>query len=266
MKPSDSIARFVERPAGHYLVRRNYVVWCPSRALFGTSFWGVLTSDEAQELCRVWELDRAFERYDTVVDASRLTSVDLPGFGIVAEYLKTRLGDYQRRVRRQIVLSPRDEVNGALVAGLGGFLGFHHDWRSFSERHDAIGWLDNPETAPAFAEMDEVIAEVQVAGELIPRVRELLKQTPTLDLATLSRQLNRSMRSMQRQLELAGSSFRDESRQARAAVAAELLRTSDLKLEAVARQVGYSSLSHFNQMFREVTGVSPVDYRAGRTG
>src|SRR5450755_3319672 len=115
MKPAQSLARFVAAPAGTFLLRRNYAVWCASRELFGATFWGVLSVEDAHEVCAAWELDRDFERYDTIIDASRLTRVDLPGFAVVAGYLAGRLDDYRRRVRKQVVLAPADEVNGTLV-------------------------------------------------------------------------------------------------------------------------------------------------------
>ena len=37
-------------------------------------------------------------------------------------------------------------------------------------------------------------------------------------------------------------------------------------IQDIADELGFSSRSHFSQSFREVTGPSPADYRAGRPG
>jgi AraC-like DNA-binding protein len=78
--------------------------------------------------------------------------------------------------------------------------------------------------------------------------------------------LGRSERSLQRDLATAGTSFRDDVRRARAHAATILLVDTDLKLEAVARKVGYTSMSHFASAFRDVIGELPLAYRHARRG
>lgn len=45
--------------------------------------------------------------------------------------------------------------------------------------------------------------------------------------------------------------------------AADLLKNTDLLIETVASEVGFSHASHFGKCFREKTGLSPREYRAG---
>ena len=47
----------------------------------------------------------------------------------------------------------------------------------------------------------------------------------------------------------------------RIAKAKQLLRFSNEKIEGIARSCGYTSASYFSKVFREVTGVSPKEYR-----
>ncbi|WLQ37364.1 AraC family transcriptional regulator [Streptomyces castrisilvae] len=51
----------------------------------------------------------------------------------------------------------------------------------------------------------------------------------------------------------------------RLAVAADLLRETDATVEAVARKVGYGQAFAFSTAFKRVRGVSPQEYRRGRT-
>lgn len=45
--------------------------------------------------------------------------------------------------------------------------------------------------------------------------------------------------------------------------AQQLLRETDRSIIEISLDVGYASPSHFAQIFRRETGVSPTDYRAG---
>ena len=51
----------------------------------------------------------------------------------------------------------------------------------------------------------------------------------------------------------------------RLALAADLLRSSDITVAAVARQVGYGTPFAFSTAFKRATGLSPVSFRATRT-
>jgi YesN/AraC family two-component response regulator len=61
-----------------------------------------------------------------------------------------------------------------------------------------------------------------------------------------------------------GESLGDFVIRARIKRACELLASSDLKVYAIAEQVGYRDAKHFATMFRSVTGLSPVEYREQR--
>lgn len=43
--------------------------------------------------------------------------------------------------------------------------------------------------------------------------------------------------------------------------AEELLQTTDMSIEAIANAVGYKSVSHFHEKFKERHGFTPADYR-----
>nr|WP_283092714.1 helix-turn-helix transcriptional regulator [Acetobacter thailandicus] len=49
--------------------------------------------------------------------------------------------------------------------------------------------------------------------------------------------------------------------QRRVQKASEMLRKTNLSIIEIALEIGYDNPSHFAQVFRRVTGVSPRDYR-----
>ena len=93
-------------------------------------------------------------------------------------------------------------------------------------------------------------------GEL----RRLLSSSPGIVLETAARALGRPPRSLQRELERDGSTFRAEVERARVELAKTLLSTTDLKLEVIAQRVDCSAAS-LARLFRRLTGESPSDYR-----
>jgi LacI family transcriptional regulator, galactose operon repressor len=58
-----------------------------------------------------------------------------------------------------------------------------------------------------------------------------------------------------------GRSPWDELRRLRLDHAAELLRTTNMKVEAVALRCGFDYLSHFSRAFAQWQGVAPSQYR-----
>jgi transcriptional regulator GlxA family with amidase domain len=70
-----------------------------------------------------------------------------------------------------------------------------------------------------------------------------------------------SVRTLQRELTRAGTSFSDELRRARVAAAGELLRLADTKLEAIAARVGFGSSARMNEALRRELGVTARELR-----
>jgi AraC-like DNA-binding protein len=263
MRAESSIRRFVSDPFAQYIIRRSFVIWCASPTLAGMTFWGSFDARDAAELVELWEYNRALsDQHDAVVDASHVRSVHPDGYRHIAGYVRTRT-DYAHRVRKQFVVTPPDDVNGAMVAGLATVLRLRVSWRLFG----ALAWLGNADADRACAEIAPVIDEAMASSQALHAVRAHLAREPLeATLRGVSRVLGRSERSLQRDLATAGTSFRDEVRRARAHAATILLVDTDLKLEAVARKVGYASMSHFTSAFRDVIGELPLAYRHARRG
>ena len=63
-----------------------------------------------------------------------------------------------------------------------------------------------------------------------------------------------------------GQSFIDYLTTLRLEKAKELLRNSDAKVYEASMQVGYEDYRHFCKVFRKYTGMSPMGFKAGKTG
>ena len=60
-----------------------------------------------------------------------------------------------------------------------------------------------------------------------------------------------------------GQSIVDYINNRRIEAAQRLLETTELSISAVAEQTGFASAAHFRRVFREVMGISPLQYRKG---
>lgn len=79
----------------------------------------------------------------------------------------------------------------------------------------------------------------------------------------VARALAMSPRTLQQGLTARGTSFSAELRRVRLAFAHDMLGRSEHSVAAVARALGFSSLSSFSRFFREATGSSPQAHRRG---
>ena len=77
-----------------------------------------------------------------------------------------------------------------------------------------------------------------------------------------ARAMGLSVRGLQREMNAAGTGFRDLSNFLRASRAKELLRTDGMSVTSVGMELGYSSPANFARAFRAATGMTPRDYRA----
>jgi hypothetical protein len=167
MRAESSIRRFVSDPFARYIIRRSFVIWCASPTLAGMTFWGSFDARDAAELVELWEYNRALsDQHDAVVDASHVRSVHPDGYRHIAGYVRTRT-DYAHRVRKQFVVTPPDDVNGAMVAGLATVLRLRVSWRLFG----ALAWLGNADADRACAEIAPVIDEAMASSQALHAVR-----------------------------------------------------------------------------------------------
>lgn len=102
-------------------------------------------------------------------------------------------------------------------------------------------------------------------GGLVAQVRRVLAQHEhgRPDPSDVARALQTSTRSLRRGLQQMGTSFQALLDEARRARAEEWIRGSNMKLQQIAEQLGFSDVRSFRRAFKRWTGRSPNDLRNG---
>lgn len=101
-----------------------------------------------------------------------------------------------------------------------------------------------------------------VSGQVREQLFRMMGRKPSLD--AVAAQLQMAPRSLRRRLEQEGSSFRALVDEVLEVLAEELLSVSPMKLEEVARRLGYAEPASFIHAFQRWKGVSPQTYREQR--
>jgi len=169
------------------------------------------------------------------------------------------LAEQIARVNRSVVVAPSDWTavwwHGAATT---------LEWASIHptvahSMDEAWSLLDAP---PGLAAEVAALTSVMSPGrDVAQRAERHLQETPTLGLADLARRLGVSTRALQRELAAEGDSFAALRARARLQRATELLRSSDEKISAIARAIGFRSRAHFGAWFRARTGRAPGELR-----
>lgn len=68
-------------------------------------------------------------------------------------------------------------------------------------------------------------------------------------------------RTVQREMQRIGISWREYKRLRKLRIAMDLLRDPKNRVAMVAEQAGYSSAAHFSKIFKQHVGVSPTEWR-----
>lgn len=123
---------------------------------------------------------------------------------------------------------------------------------------------------PAMARLAEQYCASEAAQAapglgLLEQLRNLLRgsagEWPDADAA--ARTLRTSGRSLRRELQQMGTSYQELLDDARQKRAAELVQGTDLPLERISTQLGFSDVRSFRRAFKRWTGRTPAEVRAG---
>ncbi len=103
-----------------------------------------------------------------------------------------------------------------------------------------------------------------IAGRVREQLFMMTGQLPSLERTAAA--LNVSTRTLRRQLQQEGTSFRVLASEVLESMAEGMLLTTDMKLEEIALRLGYSEPAAFIHAFRGWTGEAPGAYRDSRSG
>ncbi|AQR61888.1 hypothetical protein BZG35_09665 [Brevundimonas sp. LM2] len=112
----------------------------------------------------------------------------------------------------------------------------------------------------------EVFArEAAIQARAVGQVLAYLERDKTLaaSLSEVAQSLGYSERSLRRQLERAGTSYRKLIDQARAQRARMLLGSTDQPIQTIAFDLGFDTASNFARSFKRWTGATPKAFREG---
>lgn len=113
---------------------------------------------------------------------------------------------------------------------------------------------DRPGGAPGGL-LDIAIAQI--------RVRLL---TGDVSIEDVAQTMDTSVRTLQRELQQAGTDFRSLTSAVRIQRAMELLQDGSVSITSISEDLGYSSPTGFSRAFRKATGFGPREYRAREVG
>ncbi|MFO0613907.1 MAG: helix-turn-helix domain-containing protein [Polyangiaceae bacterium] len=253
-----SLAEFLENPIGRWVAAApTVIVWCASPELCGAVSWGRPTAEDAQAMLDAFHYRHPSmaERFDVVLDGSAIEVIDPDTLGVLIPWLRERREELVRRLRLQIgVVS--DTFASATLTGILPLLGETHVFTLSRDRGEAITSLAKDGGATAAA-LDAAVTRARGESHDLRRLRAILRREPIRGtIEDCARELAVSPRTLQRELQASGTSFRDELRDARLAVALPLLIHGDAKVAAVAARVGLSERALID-LIRQEKGTTP---------
>jgi AraC-like DNA-binding protein len=258
---SVSFERYRLAPAGCYISLRHTMAFCVGPALWGFSAWGAPRREEIEQLVSFVMLDLAADvpPHATLVDMRGLEIGDLSAFAPLIEHASSHHELAATKVMRMAVVRPPGLL-GMTVAGFCQVVTVPYPVRIFADVLQAADWVGaSPQLG---ASLDSLLQSERTSGPSLAQLRAWLdNHVADATLTAAAHALARSRRSLQRDLQLAGSSFRAELFEARARRAKTLLLHTGASLTEIAYEVGCASLQHFSIMFRSHTGKAPSQWR-----
>ncbi len=249
-----------------YFAGKCFCFWQDGVRALGTMMWGRPLEADVAEMIPYFEIGAhpRFKGHASFVDGRGLEAVDMLAFKKLLAYLIARRNVWGPNIGRQAVLHPGGVV-GVIVAGALHVARPPYPFETFADEAAAQGfeWCGVPEL---FDELEALRKRVSGTPSILRSVREALKARGDLSAADLAKALGLSPRTLQRRLEAAGSSLREERHRRVSLEIEELLAGTDLDLDAIAARVGLASASHLVRQFRSTHGMTPGEWRTQRRG
>jgi AraC-like DNA-binding protein len=253
---------FMQDPVGRCLVGPSWLYWCADPELYGIAFWGRPAREGVGALTRALEVELGAKAvpHRSLVDASRLESVDAEAFELLSAYVRNNHRALAVRVTRLALIRPKG-LTGATAAGFFAVLDAPYPVSVLDDAAAALASLDHD--IAVLADIAAILSDVTGIDPVVASLRAVLADDlVSADLARAARGLGLSERSLQRKLRAAGTTFQSELNAVRLREARQKMMQSNAPLTRIALDVGYPSLSHFSTQFRKDCGQTPSQWRA----
>ncbi|MBU8895929.1 helix-turn-helix transcriptional regulator [Corallococcus sp. M34] len=269
VRRADGLDDYFRSPLGRYLVGDCFLHWYAAADLCGFAVWGRPGEQQAQRIVQALdvELEPALP-HDSLVDLRRVEGIDADAFGVMKDYMQAHASQFARTVRRQVLLRP-DGLAGAIVGGFYELVQGGYPHKVFTDAAEGLSWLgrDADMIGPLVSRLNALVAEATGQSPLLRELHQVLRgKLPGASLADVARTLGMSERTLQRRLKEADTSFQTELNTVQVRTAQGLLLETDMKLTAVAVEVGCASLQHFSSLFRKWVGETPSGWRERHRG
>ncbi|MBT8496354.1 MAG: AraC family transcriptional regulator [Deltaproteobacteria bacterium] len=263
MRATASLAEFRAAPVGRYLVGSGWIHYCVEPRLFGVILWGRPNREGTIALVRslALELGEEIEPHQSIVDASRVDSVDSEAFDELSRYVHDNQQALENKVTRLALVRPIG-LPGAVAAGFYQVTGMPYPVAVVDDLEGAVEGLglESKLVGTLGRLADESAHLPEPLGPLRAAIIDRLGAP--IELADIARQLGLSERSLQRRLRELGTTFQAELMQVRLNAAKRRMLDSDAPLTAIAIDLGFTSLQHFSNQFRKFVGQAPSAWRA----
>lgn len=250
-------------PGRRFFAGRCFCYWQDGVRAFGTVMWGRPLEPDIEAMIPFFEIgaDPRFVGHVSFVDCRAVESIDLLAFGKLLAYLTARRHVWGPHIGRQAILHP-DGLVGVMVTGALHVARPPYPFACFpGEGDDAFAWCGVSDLYP---KVERLRASLLSVPEITRRVRAVLRERGLLGAPELAHALGLSQRTLQRRLERAGTTYRDERDRHVSEQIERMLSGTELDLEAIAAEVGLSSASHLVAHFRSMHGTTPGAWRAER--
>lgn len=256
--------RFFASPYDRYLVAEGLAYWSAGPTLWGVTLWGTLSAASIAQLTAWIDAEhlRPHPPYATLVDLARIRAVDADAIAKWQAWYAATRHRQRHRLTRAAIVRPAEGLPAAVVAGIPAVLGPLVPWQVAVALDEALAWLGVLDVGEVAAALEAMYADAARAPRIVDTLRATLdRNLQGASLDGVATTMGVSVRTLQRQLQAAGTSYDTEVQLARVRLAQRLLTGGDGKLGAVALDAGFASQAHFNAVFRRLTGETPGAWR-----
>ncbi|MBX3160676.1 MAG: helix-turn-helix transcriptional regulator [Deltaproteobacteria bacterium] len=249
---------FLAAPIGRFHASGPLLLWAWSPELVGLSHFGRVTTADLPLLRAGAEMPfhaSLARPYTAIVDSSRLVHLDPDVFAYLTEHLLAVRTAGAALIKRLRIVRPPGLAGAAAIGLAHEYMNQVIETRFVGSLDEALGDIAAP------AALVEELHQLHEAPSFVERVRSELDAEPNAPIATVAERVGASVRTLQRALAIAGTTYRLEGARARLEHARRLLETSTDSIDDIARAAGYSSAISLSRRIREVYGTVPSALR-----